>query len=208
MANVELPASKKPKMDFSYENTHMYVLAIIGIIIKLFLSSSTSDNGETGPASGTIWGYSIVACAVIGIMILTFASDSANVQPGSVAEKSLNMATTKNSFSFIINMILKSLTPVLLLAILSWLIVLNSIYFKQINEGKYASEYTTYNHLSTFLVLIQLALLIQVMTSDKKDKKIQMLYQALTYLVSIGNISVIIIITIILKYFSTDGFIG
>ena len=56
-----------------------------------------------------------------------------------------------------------------MLGILAWLITLNGTYFKEINEGKVASEYSLYNNLSTFLIIIQLGLLFRYLSLTNEN---------------------------------------
>ena len=131
------------KKDFSYIINNLYFLALVGLIIKLFLTSDTTSDGSSGPASASIWGYSLMACSVLGMLIVTYALNN-NANMGNWKEGNLK---------FVKNIFTNSILPVLMLGILAWLITLNGTYFKEINEGKVASEYSLYNNLSTFLII-------------------------------------------------------
>ena len=188
------------KKDFSYIINNLYFLALVGLIIKLFLTTDTTSDGSSGPASASIWGYSLMACSVLGMLIVTYALNS-----------NANMVNWKEgNVKFVKNIFTNSILPVLMLGILAWLITLNATYFKEINEGKIASEYSLYNNLSTFLIIIQLGLLFRYLslTNENTNSKQISFYRVLSYLVTLGNLMSIIVLTIILKYFSTDGFTG
>ena len=188
-----------------YDINNLVLFAFVGIIIKLFLGSSTTDDGSRGPASAAIWGYGIIAASVLGIMFITFAMAT---QMSKLSE---------NSLGFVKSMLLHSLPPLLMLGILTWLITINAEYFKRINEGDVAKEYSTYSNLSTFMVMIQLGVLYKYLVDELLIGKggptnKTMLIEALrsrmasvTYLLTLGNLMVASVMTIILKYFSTDG---
>lgn len=188
-----------------YDINNLVLFAFVGIIIKLFLGSSTTDDGSRGPASAAIWGYGVIAASVLGIMFITFAMAT---QLSKLSE---------NSIGFVKSLFLHSLPPVLMLGILTWLIIINAEYFKRINEGNIAKEYSTYSNLSTFMVMIQLVVLYKYLVDELLIGKggptnKMMLIEALkskmasvTYLLTLSNLIVASVMTIILKYFSTDG---
>lgn len=188
-----------------YDINNLLLFAFVGIIIKLFIGSSTTDDGSRGPASAAIWGYGVIAASVLGIIFITFAMAT---QMSKLSE---------NSFGFVKSMLLHSLPPLLMLGILTWLITINVEYFKRINQGLVAKEYSNYSNLSTFLVIIQLVVLYKYLVDELLIGKggptnKTMLIEALrsrmasvTYLLTLGNLMVVSVMTIILKYFSTDG---
>ena len=178
--------------NFSYIINNLYFLALVGLIIKLFLTTDTTSDGSSGPASASVWGYSLMACSVLGMLIVTYALNNND-----------NMVNwSGGNLKFVKNIFTNSILPVL--------ITLNGTYFKEINEGKVASEYSLYNNLSTFLIIVQLGLLFRYLslTNENNDSKQLSYYRVLSYLVTLGNLMSIIVLTIILKYFSTDGFTG
>ena len=188
-----------------YDINVLVLFAFVGIIIKLFIGSSTTDDGSRGPASAAIWGYGVIAASVLGIIFITFAMAT---QMSKLSE---------NSFGFVKSMLLHSLPPLLMLGILTWLITINVEYFKRINQGLVAKEYSNYSNLSTFLVIIQLAVLYKYLVDElligkggptNKTILIEALRSrmaSVTYLLTLGNLIVVSVMTIILKYFSTDG---
>jgi len=186
------------------------MIAFIGIIIKLFIGQGPTADGSGGPASSAIWGYGTIVVAVLGIIFVTFGMAT------QMAESPMS-ELNENSISFIKSLFMHSLPPVLMLIILVWLISINVTYFKQINEGRVASEYNSYNNLSTIMVMIQLIALYKYMTDELHageggTTSVKALRESfgsklasLTYLLSLGNVMVAGIMTIILKYFTTDG---
>ena len=188
-----------------YDINNLVLFAFVGIIIKLFLGSSTTEDGSRGPASAAVWGYGVIAASVLGIMFITFAMASQMQR------------LTQSSFGFVKSLLMHSLPPTLMLTILVWLITLNGQYFKRINEGDVANEYNTYSNLSTFMVMIQLGVLYKYLVDElligeggptNKTMLIEALRSRLasvTYLLTLANIMIAAVMTIISKYFSTDG---
>jgi hypothetical protein len=175
-------------------------MAFTGVIIKLI--QPTSSNINVGPASASIWSYGMIMMATLGIMFSSFAIIS-------------KMDTLKtNSVSFVKSLFTQSVPSLLLIGLLTWLIVLNAQYFKNINQGDVATEYSTYSNVSFFLILIQLWIAYDYMQNSMKAKTsseniVMDSYNrrllSVNYLLTITNSMVILIMNIILKYFSTDG---
>lgn len=189
-----------------YDIIAMGLVGLGGLLVKVFLSENTSDDGTKGPAAGSVWGYGVTAASVLTAMFVTFA----------LVSKMSNFED-KNTFSFVIALFTHSVPSLLLLGILAWLIAINAIYYKRINKGDVASEYYTYSNVSTLLVAVQALLLFKYMvdelkvaaTSDtlKKTLEISMASKlaSVTYLLTMANIILASIMTIVLEYFTTDG---
>lgn len=177
------------------------LIALVGVIVKLFLGNS--HDSSSGPATGSVWGYGIMAVSVLGLMVATFAMTSQMRE------------VSGNSFGFIKSLFLNSLPSLLTFGVLVWLIVINAQYYNKINTGEIASEYSIYNNVSTFMVVVQLGLLYHYLVDELKIKgspskstvnqAAKSKLASIMYLLTIGNITSAIIMTIILKYFSTDG---
>ena len=48
-----------------FDMTNMTLIAFAGIVIKVFLGGNYSDDGTSGPAGAAMWGYGLVAIAVL-----------------------------------------------------------------------------------------------------------------------------------------------
>lgn len=177
------------------------MFAIVGVIIKLFFSNNYSIDGMSGPASTNIWSYGIISFAMVGLLFIGY----------SVKHKETIENT--NSLQYIIDLFKFSIPGFLLLIILFWLMSLNSVYYTQINKGNISDEFNNYSFVSSFVIAIQLFVVykflnIQFAVNDNdnnnnKNKKNP--YTLLSYLLTLTNIILIGIMTIILKYFTTDG---
>ena len=191
--------------NLNFDVTNMMWVAFVGIVVKMFVGNDTSENGMSGPASAAVWGYGLVTLAVLAIMFITFAMSS-------------RMETIEqlNTFTFAKLMFFHSLPSILMLGILSWLITINAIHYKQINKGTTAEEYDTYSSVSTWLVIAQLGVLIKLLMDELNISKgglagaavmkaLQGKMASVSFLLTITNVFVLVIMTIILTYFSTDG---
>ena len=206
--------SKFEVKTLSYDINTLTLIAFIGVIIKLFLGQGPRSDGTGGPANSAIWGYGTIAVAVLGVMFVTFGLASQIAKQGA---KTTSMSRlTEDSLGFVKSLFMHSMPPLLMLMILVWLITINVQYATRINEGKVATEYQSYSNLSTIMVVIQLICLYKYLIDELKvsDSTADMKGRAeawrsqlasITYLLSLGNVMVIGIMTIILKYFSTDG---
>jgi hypothetical protein len=192
-----------------YDMHNMIGFSIVGILIKLFFGSNTAD-GNSGPASASIWGYGVVVLAIISVLVIfiSLASNITNIEKYDV-------------FEFLKTLVKYTLPSLLTLIVLIWLITLNVIYFKRINQGKVADEYYTYSTITTFIVIFQIITLFKYLNDNlsKINKQISvdaavskgsfniaidsMAYA--TYFLTFLNFLFIGIMTIILEFFSTDG---
>lgn len=203
MSSLECSKSDNKELNISI----MFALASAGIIIKIFLNNDTEDvtdnNSNTdynGPATSTIWGYGLSA---ISLFTLIFVSISLATKC-SVDEESLGVFFGK-FFS-------KSLPILCLLLILVWIIILNVVYFKRINQKRVAKEYNTYSFISSVLIIIQLAVLFKAMTleinQDKKTKGelfIKNNLPKMSYIITLFNFIFVGMMNVVLKFYSTDG---
>ena len=108
------------KHSLSFDGNSFAFLALAGIIFKLFIGNSVSDNGVTGPASSTIWGYGLVTISLLMVLFINVAIVS-------------RMSTLKESnIAFIKSVFFHSMPPLLLLSILAWIITINVKHFNKI----------------------------------------------------------------------------
>lgn len=174
------------------------VLAIMGIIIKLFFPEKFSRLGNTGPATSTIWGYGLTAIA-LSIMLFMGIYVSKNI-----FEKNGNF----------VEMLFSNVLPIFLtLLIIIYAIFLNFQYFKRINSNRVTNEYHTYSFMSSVLTIIQIGLVSTYLFyylsntdkegADLNNMKIELSKNAV-YILSIINFLFLMMINISLQFFSTD----
>ena len=189
--------------NLNYDITIMMIFSFIGIIIKLFFGNITTTDGSQGPASAALWGYGVVAMSVLVIMFINFALASQMME--------LNKYSS-NTVGFIKALLTSSMPILLTFIILVWLLIINTTYYKRINEGKIANEYNTFSTISTILVVFQLVILFKYLNDEVLAKKGNLIagvlkgqLASITYILSILNLVFVGMMNIVLEFFSTDG---
>lgn len=174
-------------------------LCILGIIFRMIFARSTKDY-----ATATIWGYGFSLLALMGLIISSFAISNKNQYSQGV-------------IGFFKTMISNSLPIIFTLVIISLIVLQNISFYNQINSGKVADEYYSFSGVSAFLILVQVALVINFLldklkqyTGDKGNKGNIMAALAselnsVILILSVTNVAFIGMLQVILKYFSTDG---
>lgn len=160
---------------------------------KSVLSKLSTQEDQPGESGYTIaFTGNIITAAGILFLLLLSALFSIN-----------NSGNTASTFTKITNMMVGSLPSVLTFGVVTYIIILNSIFKENIIKGRVANEYFTYSFFSSFLIVIQVGLLIKYITdiSNNKDSPVG----PIIYVFSIINIIILGIMNIILNFFSTDG---
>ena len=190
-----------------YDITLLMLFCLVGVIVKLFIGQTHSSDGSYGPASASIWGYGVVALAVLSLIMITFT----------LASKMLPKDTNPENWGIAKILIVNSLPGLLLFGVLTWLITLNATYYKQINEGHVATEYAQFSTMSAIMVILQILALFKYLMDDYKisqggptntsDLRVALKSQmsAISYLLTILNIVFIGMMNIVVEFFSTDG---
>tara|TARA_B100001778_G_scaffold231964_1_gene193159 strand:- start:1955 stop:2593 length:639 start_codon:yes stop_codon:yes gene_type:complete len=196
-----------------FENKYMdllnlYFLGIAGIIIKIFFSYPGDEIGSTGPAITTLWGYGLT---VSSLFILFFLVYSYNLKLYNIKYKEQEPDSDKYLSGNIIKKIFKilfdSIPIILTIFLIIYIMYLNFSNMKQINKSNgVAQDYYIYNNISSFLIIVQILLIYKYVWDKivKNDFKKDKIYVGLTYLISTINLILIIIMHIIL-YFYTVG---
>jgi len=187
----------------NYELFGLMAIIFSGIIIKIFFQQNPTKNNIEGPANATIWGYSIILFSLFGILFISFA----------LANK---ISMKDNTIQLIKNLFNTSLPILLLIAILSWILIINIKFKKIINSGLVASNYNQFSNISSFLIIIQILIVYKYLSyvvdkinniitpNNKKEQNIsQVIY--ISYILSLVNFIFAGLMNILLEYYSTDG---
>jgi len=193
---------------FDYIINSMFLVAVVGLCIKIFFTAKISPDGKSGPANAVIYGYGIVALAILTVVFISYGVHD---RIGKIENKE-KMASI---LVFLKSFLTSSAPSILTIIALVWIISLNITYYSKINKGMVAAEYfqlstgTSYVFLFQVICLFQyLKLFIQIKTKTATDpdaEKTQDRIAFTTYFATILNFIVIGIMTIILQFFSTDG---
>jgi hypothetical protein len=173
------------------------------VVIALF--SSLSEDGSSGPASASLWGYSIILFSLIGIVFIKI--------------KMIEKDEKKSVLSYIIG---KGLPIFLLLFNILWLISLNVSYFDDINKGLVSKDFYEYSMLNNILIFVQILVSLEVILSkafeyspvdklgdatgvkvDNEQKNTVIMVMSFIFIITNFVLSGIQQVT--LDYFTTDG---
>ena len=158
----------------------LFMFIFIGLIIKFFLSQKTSEDGLTGPATATKWGFGII---LISVSLLIFISIGQLKDTGTI-----------------------SIIPhFIMIGTMIWFILININHGERINKGEVGNGYNTYTNAFTFVIFIQICIIIGLLSCSNDMIKNKPVYVALSFLLSVIRIVLLSIVNIILKYYSTDG---
>lgn len=217
-------ANRKGVFGFGFSNNNhldllnLIVLACSGIIIALFFRSDYDKKyGLQGPASSIIWGYGITAVALFILLFMSFYLRKRDKDiKNKVLELGKNDSENSENLLFVLaKLLLNDSLPILLaFSLLVYAITLNYNYFTKINSGRIPNTYSTYEFYFSILLIIQIGLIVKYMynllkkndgiNSPINDKQ-TLLLKSISYILSTINFIFLIILHILLVFFSTDG---
>ena len=166
----------------------IYVSAIL-FIIALSTSGNTTIHAS-------ISGYATMIISVLLIMT--------NLLNGFIKSSKGSTASTSQ---MILNMLLTLGPLLLILGIIAVLMYLLITYKTIISEGHVSSYYGSFSFLASILVLVQMFLLYSGMNSDKfkATQRLSKITSSIICLTAVLNSICVMILFIILKYYTTDG---
>ena len=190
--------------DAKYDITIMMVFTLIGIVVKMFFAQPVSADGSTGPANATIWGYGIIALALFCTIFIKYALSSKG-------DLMARIGSSTSPFGFIAGLAKQIMPITVVFGILSWTILLNSIFLEQINKGKVTPTYNNLSWTSSLLILFQLMLVFKIVKDELNPtqagslKSFDSQLSALSYLLGTINFAMLGIMNMSLVFFSKDG---
>lgn len=190
---------------------NLIVLACSGIIISIFFEEHADlEFGNTGPASSRIWGYGLTAIALFLMLFMSFYLTK--------SDKILESGKTGDSDGLLFmlaKVLLNDSLPILLVfSLLVYAIYQNHKYFNKINAEYVAPTYGTYQFYFSLLLIIQIGIIVKYMynllskidgVSNSMSDKQTTLLKSLSYILATINLIFLLILHIILVFFSTDG---
>jgi hypothetical protein len=161
----------------------LFLVGIILSIVSLFLPLNYILN---------ITSYSLFIAGLLVLMI-------------KIQQQQTNI--TNDIFKFIQVFLLNVGPFILLLGLIIYLLYLTIRYKTIISSGHVSSSYSIFNNISILFLCLQIGVFYQAMNQPSyKDKQvIPVMYNTFIYLLTLLNFIVVLTISNILKYFSTDG---
>jgi len=176
-------------------------IAIIGILIKIFLSSIVNVEKKSFKAESTIIGYGLVVCAIASLLFFK-----------------ININVNNSTADIIKNIFQQSIPYFLVIFLISIIIYLNIKFIDKINNDNLGYQYNSITNVSSFMFLLQLYFLYRYFSSalDLKYNKVNVVsgvnndaekkrFKMMTYIFAPINFGLVGIMYIILEKFLTDG---
>lgn len=162
--------------------------SIIAFIIGFFTQYKTS-------LGAYITGYSVLILAILMILVILFMNILKNTVNDSMFQVLYSILIMSGPFIFI-------------LGIISFVLYLLITYKDNILKGQIAPGYNSFSNIIIMLLFIQIYIIYNNINTDKFKitGKISKIASSMIYLVGLLTAICSIILYIILKYYSTDGF--
>ena len=200
---------------FDYIINSMLLISIVGMCVKIFFSTEPTADGTSGPANAVIYGYGIVALAILTVMFISYGiHDRIDTIENRGKQNDIKGKLMK-MVGFLKSFLTSSGPSILTITVLAWIISLNMSYYKKINKGAVANEFYQLSTGTTYLFVFQIICLFQYLKlfiEGKMDKKKRVENEQAqgrlafaTYFITMINLVVVGMMTIILQFFSTDG---
>jgi len=147
-----------------------------------------------------------VANANLSISSYTFITSGVVLIVGFLISKIMNKHDSANT-SFFWEFFNNVGPFILLMGVLVLTLYLIITFKDKINNGNISEGYSLFSKLSLAFILIQLYITYNGMQkqSFKETGSLPKIYSSFAYLVGVINLSIVIILSCILNYFSTDG---
>ena len=183
----------------------LVILAYSGLFIQFFFSASYDPYGLNGPATLALWGYGLTGIALFLMIFMSFYLSK---------KKTLTFEEKHSSITEVLKSIVLtgSLPIVLTLGTIIFLFFVNYKFFERINKGSLPDTYNTYYLFSSILLITQIGLIVKYLynelnllaTKDTSYFKETIIIKSLSYILIALNFVFILIMYILLQFFSTD----
>ena len=162
--------------------------SVIAFIIGFFSESKTS-------LGAYISGYSVLTLGIMMILIILFN----NV---------LKFSSNGSALQILYSILMTSGPFLLMLSVIGFVLYLLINYKDKIIEGNIAPGYNSFSNIIVILLLVQIYLVYTNISTDNFEStgKISKVISSFIYLLGVLTAICSIILSTILKYFSTDGF--
>jgi hypothetical protein len=159
----------------------LIIASVISFIISIFSSGSTAYGGMLA-------GYSLLILGIMMILLILF-NEILNFNQGS-------------TFQIIFSILLSTGPFLLMLGVIGFIMYLIINYQEKINLGYVTKSYYTFSNISILLFLLQIYIVYKNIDTGKMSK----VTSSFMYLLGVLTVMTSLIMFIILKYYTTDGF--
>ena len=162
--------------------------SLVAFIIGFFAQSQTS-------LAAYIAGYSVLTLGIMMILLILFN----NV---------LRVSSNGSAFQIIYSILMTSGPFLLILGVISFVLYLLINYKNNIVAGHVAPSYNSFSNIIVMLLLLQIYLVYTNINTEsfETNGKISKVTSSFVYLLGVLTAICSIILSTILKYYSTDGF--
>lgn len=219
---INAMANRRGVFGFGFSNNshldllNLIVLACSGLIIAIFFRGKNDPTyGLTGPSASLIWGYGITAIALFLMLFMSFYLKNEKNDLKKSNQIFVDENKNEGLIYIISKLLLNNSLPILLTFFtLIYAIILNINYYTKINSGKIPDTYNTYEFFFIMLIVIQIGIIVKYMytllhqidgSQDLNKDKQSNLLKCITYVISTINAIFLMILHILLVFFSTDG---
>lgn len=211
-----------------FEASTLLLLAFTGIVLKLVLPNSPTADGSNGPATSAIWGYGMTAFSLLGLyLVILNLSFNPKLSKGQIepneqgSDGKVDLMT--NVMSTIKQFFNNSFPIVSLVAVLTWIILINMSFLTRINKGQVADDFNNFSVYSTILICFQMIIVfkfilmkmnkgVRIKETGEDDNYLQKINKALdnqitavSAVFTLLNLIFAGMMMVVLNFFSTDG---
>jgi len=172
----------------------IYKAFIMASVVAFLISFFSTGDVSLG---ASLAGYSVLILGIMMILIILFQN---------ILKSNQNQGTFQLIYSIFVN----TGPFIFILGVIAFILYL-IINYKNIIMGNHVSQsYYTFSNMAIILLLIQLYIVYTNISSDKFETsgKLSKVTSSLIYLLALLTCMCSLILFIILKYYTTDGFIS
>jgi hypothetical protein len=170
----------------------IYKAFIISAIISFIIGFFSEGNVSLG---AYISGYCVLILGIMMILLILFNSIMKITEGQSITQVLYTILLTAGPFLF-------------MLGVIAFILYLMITYKSIILDNHFSDDYNSFSNIIVILILIQLYIIYRNISTDifESTGKISKVTSSILYLLGILSAISSIILFIILKYFTTDGF--
>jgi len=172
----------------------IYKAFIMASVIAFLISFFSTGDVSLG---ASLAGYSVLILGIMMILIILFQN---------ILKSNQNQGTFQLIYSILVN----TGPFIFILGVIAFILYLIINYKNMIMANHVSQSYYTFSNIAIVLLLLQLYIVYTNISSDKFETsgKLSKVTSSLIYLLAVLTSMCSLILFIILKYYTTDGFIS